>query len=169
MTRIPEPSVDLPLVLRASRKGTIAAFGAGVLFALVGLVVVVSGGVIVAVFCFALAAVGLVGGVMGLLPRRTALELDGQGLTVVSPVKTWKASWHEIERFEAQTIDMGPRSRVSVVRVFYRDGFGIAHQATSLPGKVLGVDENYVVPGYGNLDNTQLAELLTRFRGRYGD
>ncbi len=168
VTSIPEIPLDLPLVLRPSRRGTIAAFGAALLFALVGLVVAVSGGVLVAVFCFVLATVGLYGGVMGLLPKRTELELDDQGYTVVSPVKTWKAVWSEIERFEAQTIDMGPRSRVSVVRVFYRDGFGAAHEATSLPGKVLGVDENYVMPGYGNLDNEQLAELLTRFLTRYG-
>ena len=63
---------------------------------------------------------------------------------------------------------MGPRSRVAVVRVVYRDGFGTAHEATSLPGKVLGVDEHYVMPGYGNLDNDQLTELLTRFLRRYG-
>ena len=34
---------------------------------------------------------------------------------VVSPVKTWKAAWSEVERFEADTCDMGPRSRVPVV------------------------------------------------------
>ena len=102
------------------------------------------------------------------MPKRTELRLDDQGFTVVSPVKTWKGAWSEVERFEADTVSMGPRSRVPVVRVVYRDGFGAAHEATSLPGKVLGVDEHYVMPGYGNLDNDQLAELLTRFRRRYG-
>ena len=58
-----------------------------------------------------------------------------------------------MERFEADTVSMGPRSRVPVVRVHYRDGFDTAHEATSLPGKALGVDEHYVMPGYGNLDN----------------
>ena len=53
------------------------------------------------------------------------------------------------------------------MRVVYRDGFGAAHEATSLHGKALGVDEHYVMPGYGNLDNEQLAELLTRFLQRY--
>ena len=42
---------------------------------------------------------------------------------------------------------MGPRSRIPVVRVVYRDGFGAAHEATSLPGKVLGTDEHYVPRG----------------------
>ena len=145
-----------------------AAFGAAVLFGLVGLVFAITGGVIVAVFCFALAAVGLFGGVIAVLPKRTELRLEDQGLAVVSPVKTWKAAWGEIERFEADTIDMAPRSRVPVVRVVYREGFGAAHEATSLPGKALGVDEHYMMPGYGNLDNEKLAELLTRFLGRFG-
>ena len=75
-----------------------------------------------AVFCFALAAVGLFGGVMAVMPKRTELRLDDQTFTVVSPVKTWKAAWGEVERFEADIVDMGPRSRIPVVRVVYRDG-----------------------------------------------
>jgi len=165
---VPEIPAILPLVLRPSRTGTIAAFGAAVLFGLVGLVFAVSGGVVGAVFCFVLAAVGLFGGVMALLPKRAELRLDDQGFAVVSPVKTWKGAWSEVESFEAETVSMGPRSRVPVVRVVYRDGFGAVHEAVSLPGKVLGVDEHYVMPGYGNLDNDQLAELLTRFLRRYG-
>jgi hypothetical protein len=166
---VPDIPINLPLVLRPSRRGTIAAFGAAVLFGLVGFVVAVSGGVIVAVFCFVLAAVGLFGGIMAVLPKRTELRLDDQGFTVVSPVKTWNAAWSEVERFEADLVDMGPRSgSVAVVRVVYREGFGTAHEATSRPGKVLGVDEHYVMPGYGNLDNDQLAELLMRFLRRYG-
>ena len=74
------------------------------MFGLVGLVFAVSGGVLVAVFCFVLAAVGLFGGVMGVLPKRTELRLDDQGFAVVSPVKTWKAAWSEIERFEVLPI-----------------------------------------------------------------
>jgi hypothetical protein len=165
---VPDIPADLPLVLRPSRKGTVAAFGAGALFGVVGLVFAVSGGVIGAVFCFVLAAIGLFGGVMGVLPRHTELRLDDQGFTVVSPVKSWQAAWTEVELFEADLLSMGPRSQVPVVRVRYRDGLGGAHEATSLPGKVLGVDEHLVTPGYGNLDNQQLAELLMRFLHRYG-
>ena len=106
---------------------------------------------------------------MALLPNRTELRLDDQGFAVVSPVKTWKAGWTEVERFEPVIVNMGPREPgVAVVRVVYREGFGAAHEATSLPGKVLGVDEHFVEPGYGNLDNEQLAALLTTFRERYG-
>jgi hypothetical protein len=166
--RVPDIPADLPLVLRPSRRGTIAAFGAAALFGVVGLVFAVSSGVIVAVFCFVLAAIGLFGGVMGVLPKRTELRLDDQGFTVVSPVKTWNAAWTEVELFEADIVSMGPRSQVPVVRVRYRDALGVAHEATSLPGKVLGVDEHFVTPGYGNLDNEQLAELLMRFLRRYG-
>ena len=106
---------------------------------------------------------------MAVLPKRTELRLDEQGFAVVSPVKTWKAGWGEIERFEADNVRMGPRSSsVAVVRVVYRAGFGAAHEATSLPGKALGVDEHYVMPGYGDLDNERLAALLMAFRERYG-
>ncbi len=169
MTTAPETPANLPLVLRPSRRGTIAAFGVAVLFGVVGLLVAVAGGVIAAVFCFALAGIGLFAGVMAVLPKRTELRLDEQGFAVVSPVKTWKAAWSEIERFQPDMVPMGPRNNsVAVVRVVYREGFGAAHEATSLPGKALGVDEHYVMPGYGNLDNEQLAALLTTFRERYG-
>jgi hypothetical protein len=169
VTPVPEIPDSLPLVLRPSRRGTIAAFAAGILFGVVGLVVAVSGGVLVAIFCLALAAVGLFGGVMGVMPKRSELRLDDQGLEVVSPVKRWKAAWGEIERFEQDTIPSGRFGSAPVVRVVYRDGFGARHEATSLAGKALGVDEHLVVPGYGNLTNEQLCELLSRFRKRFGD
>ena len=169
MTTAPEIPASPPLVLRPSRRGTIAAFGVAALFGFVGLFFAVSGGVIGAIFCFVLAGIGLFAGVVAVMPRRTELRLDDQGFAVVSPVKTWKAAWSEIERFQPDTVPMGPRNAsVAVVRVVYREGFGAAHEATSLPGKVLGVDEHYVMPGYGNLDNEGLAALLTTFRARYG-
>ena len=166
----PTPGIPdtLPLVLRPSRRGTIAAFGAGVLFGLVGLVVAVSGGVLVAVFCLALAAVGLFAGLMGVLPKRSELRLDDQGFEVVSPVKRWKAAWTEIEKFEEDTVPAGRYGTAPVVRVVYRDGFDTQHEAVSLAGKALGVDEHLVMPAYGNLTNEQLCELLTRFRQRFG-
>ena len=166
---IPEIPANLPLVLRPSRSGTIAAFGAAALFGLVGLVAAVSGGVVVAVFCFALAAVGLFGGVMAVMPKRTELRLDDQTFTVVSPVKTWKAAWGEVERFEADIVDMGPRSRIPVVRVVYRDGFGAAHEAASLPGKVLGTDEHYVPPGTETSTTSSSPRCSSEFRNRFGE
>ena len=64
---------------------------------------------------------------------------------------------------------MGPRNNsVAVVRVVYREGFGAAHEADIAAGEGIGVDEHYVMPGYGNLDNERLASLLTAFRARYG-
>jgi hypothetical protein len=98
--RVTDIPAGLPLVLRPSRTATIAAFGAAVLFGLLGLLFALSGGVVGAAFCFALAAVGLFGGVMALLPRRTELRLDEQGFAVVSPVKTRKGAWSEVQRFE---------------------------------------------------------------------
>jgi hypothetical protein len=168
MTAAPSIPDTLPLVLRPSRAGTLAALGAGTLFSVVGLALAASGNWIVAVIVLAFAAVGLWAGVMGVLPHRSELRLDEQGLGVVSPVKTWKAGWEEIERFEPDTIAVGRRSRVEVVRVVYRDGFDTAHSARSLPGRALGVDEHYVMPAYGNLDDEQLCALLTAFRERFG-
>ena len=63
---------------------------------------------------------------------------------------------------------MGPRSRVPVVRVHLSGRLRHGARGDVAPGKVLGVDEHYVMPGYGNLDNDQLTELLTRFLRRYG-
>ena len=168
MTAAPTIPDTLPLVLRPSRAGTFAAFGAGALFAVVGLALAASGKWIGALIILAFAAVGLWAGVMGVLPHRSELRLDDQGLSVVSPVKTWKAGWEEIDRFEPDTIEVGRRSRVKVVRVVYRDGFDTAHTAHSLPGRALGVDEHYVMPAYGNLDDEKLCALLTAFRERFG-
>jgi hypothetical protein len=161
---IPE---SLPLVLRPSRAGTIAAVSAGVLFLLVGLFFAVAGNVLVALFAFVLAAVGLFAGIVGVLPRRSELRLDDQGLEVVSPVKRWKAAWREIDRFEVETIRMGRTSRGPVIRVVYREGLDGAHTAKTVAGRVLGVDEHFVVPGYGNLHAEELCSLLSRFRERY--
>jgi hypothetical protein len=158
----------LPLVLRPSRAGTLAAFAVGAFFLLVGLFFALAGNVLVALFCLALAAVGLFGGVMGVLPRRSELRLDDQGLEVVSPAKTWKAAWGEIERFDVETVPMGRNGSTPVVRVVYRGGFDTAHEPKSPLGKALGIDERFVVPGYGNLDAEQLRGLLSQFRERYG-
>ena len=165
---VQEIPATLPLVLRPSRAGTIAAFGVGIAFALVGLLFTAAGNVLVALFVFALAAVALFGGIMGVLPRRSELRLDDQGLEVVSPPKTWKAGWGEIERFEVESIPTGRNSSSPVVRVVYRGGFDAAHEPKTTLGKALGVDERYVVPGYGNLDAAQLCGLLSRFRERFG-
>ena len=164
----PEIPEMLPLVLRPSRKSNIAAFGAAILFGVVGLLFAAAGAWVGGVFCFVLAAIGLFAGVMGVLPKRSELRLDDQGFEVVSPVKDWKAAWIEIERFEEDTVPTGRYGEAPVVRVIYRDGFDTKHEATSLAGKALGTDEPLVMPAYGNLANEQLCELLTRFRERFG-
>jgi hypothetical protein len=162
---IPE---SLPLVLRPSRAGTFAAAGAGVLFLLVGLFFAAAGNMLVAIFALALAAVGLFAAVVGVLPRRSELRLDEQGLEVVSPVKRWKAGWDEIERFEVARVPMGRSTRGPVIRVVYGEAFDAGHTSKSALGKALGVDEHFVVPAYGNLNAEQLSGLLSRFRERYG-
>ena len=165
-----EPQIPdaLPLVLRPSRAGTIAAFVAGILFLLFAIFPLAVGNVLVSLFCFALAAVGLFAGVMVVLPKRSELRLDDQGLQVVSPVKSWKAGWSEIESFGVENVPMGRRGRGPVIKVVYRDGFEKSHAAETPLGKALGVDEHYVVTGYGNLHAEQLCALLSRFRERYG-
>jgi hypothetical protein len=102
------------------------------------------------------------------LPKRSELRLDDQGLEVVSPVKRWNARWGEIERFEVETVPLGRNSRGPVIRVVYREGFDTGHTSKTLLGKSLGIDEHYVVPAYGNLDAEELCGLLSRFRKRFG-
>ena len=53
---------------------------------------------------------------------------------------------------------------MDVVRADYRDGYEARRTPGSRLGEALGVDERYVMPGYGGLSATQLVELLEQRR-----
>ena len=55
------------------------------------------------------------------------------------------------------------------MEVSYRSGIGDSHLPEyRFEGGIIGVDEHYIAAGYGNLSKEQLAELLERYRERYG-
>ena len=160
---------DAPLVLRGSRKGTVAALGAGLLFALCAALLGSAGNVLAAIVVGLFALVGLGAGVAGLSPRLASLRLDDQGYTVTSPVKSWRIRWSEIDRLELAELRTGPRGAPApVVKVVFRDGFERAHLPQTLLAK-LRPDEHYVYPAYGNLDVDRLLTLLGRWHARYAD
>jgi len=49
------------------------------------------------------------------------------------------------------------------VEVSYRSGIGDSHLPEHRYEGIIGVDERYIVAGYGHLSNEQLAELLERY------
>ena len=59
---------------------------------------------------------------------------------------------------------MSRRGFVDVVEIHYRQGVGDRHLPHSKLGEALGVDERYLIAGYGGLSNADLAALLERYR-----
>jgi hypothetical protein len=53
---------------------------------------------------------------------------------------------------------------MDVVRADYRDGYEAQRTPASRLGEAFGVDERYVMPGYGGLSAAQLVELLEQWR-----
>ena len=156
-----------PLVLRPSRKGTVAALGTGLLFTLFALVLLSAGDEIPAFVVGLFAIVGIGAGTAGLKPRAAYLRLDDQGYAVKSPLKSWWICWSEIDHFERAELPAGRRGTTPVVKIVFRDGFERQHLPQTLLGKLLP-DEHYVYPAYDNLDIERLLALLEQWRARYG-
>ena len=53
---------------------------------------------------------------------------------------------------------------MNVVRADYRDGYEAQRTPGSKLAEAFGVDERYVMPGYGGLSAEKLVELLERWR-----
>jgi hypothetical protein len=75
--------------------------------------------------------------------------------------KSWDAEWLETERFEPARVRVGRRADVGVVRINYVGG---THEPQHKLGETLGIDERYVIAAYGGLSNSELAELMERYR-----
>jgi hypothetical protein len=151
-----------PTLLRPDRKGSYLSLAFGIVCAAIGASMVASGstaGVVVLV----LAAIGLYAGVAGFVPG-LGLRLDAQGFYLTSLGKSWGASWVETDGFTPARVRVGRRADVDVVEVRYQAGIGDRREPQHLLGRFLGVDERYLIAGYGGLSNTQLAELLEKFR-----
>lgn len=161
---MPDADAEGTFVLRPSRSGIYASGFAALLFGGIGIGMVASGRPL-GLIALAVGAVALFAFVMGVWPGRAFLRLDRQGFYVKAPTKSWGATWHEVEQFRVEARLVG-RNRVTmnVVRADYRDGYEAQRTPGSQLGEAFGVDERYVMPGYGGLDAEQLAELLEQWR-----
>jgi hypothetical protein len=150
------------VLLKSNRKGTYVSLAFGAVFAAVGAAMLASGSYAGIVVCV-LGAVGLYGAVGGLVPGQ-GLLLDEQGFRLKSFGKSWSADWLEIAGFTPKRVRVGRREDVDVVEITYQPGVGDRHVPAHLLGRLIGIDERYLVAAYGGLTNTQLAETLERYR-----
>src|SRR4051794_39421646 len=158
-------SPDGTLVLRPSRSGIYASAFAALFFGAIGIGMLVSGRTI-GLIPLAIAGVGLFAFAAGVLPGRAFLRLDPRGFYVKAPTKSWGATWHEVERFRIEKRPVGRnRATTDVVRAEYRDGYEAQRTPASKLGQAFGVDERYVMPGYGGLSAAELVALLEEWRG----
>jgi hypothetical protein len=152
-----------PVRLKPNRTGTYLALGFAVLCLILGIALLASGS-LVGIFPLVLAAVGIYGGIGGLVPG-VGLFLDEQGFRLKSFGKSWSAQWLEIAGFTPTKVRVGRRSGdVEVVEIHYQPGVGDRHLPGSKLGETLGVDERYLIAAYGRLSNMELAALLERYR-----
>jgi hypothetical protein len=139
------------------------SLGVGVVFAAIGAAMLAAGrnlGVVVV----ALGCVGLYGAVGGFWPGQ-GLSLDAQGFRLRSFGKSWGAEWLEIDGFDPTTVTVGRRNGdVDVVAIRYAQGVGDRHLPRRRLGRILGIDERYLVAAYGGLSNVELSSLLERYR-----
>jgi hypothetical protein len=148
--------------LKPNRTGTYLSLGFAVVAAIIG-VALLAAGQLTGIILLLLAAVGVYGGIGGLVPG-VGLFLDGQGFRLKSFGKSWSAQWLEIEGFSPTKVRMSRRGYVDVVEVHYQQGVGDRHLPHSKLGETLGVDERYLIAAYGGLSNAALAALLERYR-----
>jgi hypothetical protein len=149
-------------LLKPDRNGSYLALAFGVVCAAIGAAMVAAGnraGIVVLV----LAAIGLYAGVAGFVPG-LGLRLDRQGFHLKSLGKSWGASWVETDGFTPTRVRIGRRADVDVVEIRYQQGIADRREPQHVLGRFLGVDERYLIAGYGGLSNVQLAELLERYR-----
>jgi hypothetical protein len=151
-----------PTRLKPDQEGSYLSLAFGIVCAAIGVAMVANGsgaGVVVLV----LGAVGLYAGVAGFVPG-LGLRLDQQGFYLKSLGKSWGASWVETDGFTPTRVRVGRRADVDVVEIRYQPGIGDRREPRHLLGRFLGIDERYLIAGYGGLSNAQLAELLEKYR-----
>ena len=123
-------------LLAPDRKGSYLSLAFGIVCAAVGAAMVAKGND-AGIVVLVLAAVGLYAGVAGFVP--------GLGFT---PTR----------------VRVGRRADVDVVEIRYQAGIGDRRKPQHVLGRFLGVDERYLIAGYGRLSSTQLADLLEKYR-----
>ena len=149
-------------LLKPDRKGTYAAFGIAILFGAIG-AGMLAGGNKAGIAVLVLAAIGLVGGIGGIVPGQ-GLLLDATGFRLQAIGKRWGAQWLEIDGFEPKRVRVGRRADVDVVEIHYQAGIGDRRVPQHVLGRFLGIDERYLIAAYGGLSNRELADLLEQYR-----
>jgi hypothetical protein len=156
------PSTNAVL-LRPNRKGTYLSLGFAVVATAIG-AAMIAAGTYTGIALVVLAAIGFYAGAGGLVPGQ-GLRLDGQGFYLKSFGKSFGAQWLEIEGFEPKRVRIGRRGGdVDVVEIRYQQGLGDARVPKRRLGRLLGIDERYLIAAYGDLSNTELAGLLEKYR-----
>lgn len=150
-------------LLKPDRKGTLVSLLAGAGFAAIGAAMLAAGSKAGIAVCI-IGAVGLYGAIGGVVPGQ-GLRLDAQGFRLRSFGKSWGAEWLEIAGFAPDRVTVGRRNgTVDVVRIDYAQGVGDRHLPRTKLGRMLGIDERYLIAAYGGLSSTELAALLERYR-----
>jgi hypothetical protein len=152
-----------PVLLPPNRKGAYLSLAFALAMAVLGVGLIVSGTVVVGIASLVVTAVGLAGAIGGLLPG-LGLRLDDRGFHLKAIGKSWGAAWLEVESFAPTRVRLGRQDDVDVVEVRYQPGVGTPHLPPNRLGETLGLDERYLIAGYGGLTSAQLAELLERYR-----
>ena len=148
------------VLLRPDRKGTWLSLGLAAVFGAIGAAMVAAGNYS-GIGVLAIALVGLYAGIGGFLPG-IGLRLDEQGFRVRSLGKSWSAEWLEVESLAPAKVQVGRKNGdVAVVQVTYVGG---RREPRHKLGRLLGIDERYVIAAYGGLSNVDLAALMERYR-----
>jgi hypothetical protein len=152
-----------PILLRPNRKGAYLSLAFALAMTMLGVALILAGTAVTGIAALVLAAVGIAGAIGGLLPG-LGLRLDARGFHLKAIGKSWGAQWLEIESFAATRVRLGRQDDVDVVEIRYQPGVGTPHLPPNRLGETLGIDERYLMAGYGGLTGAQLAELLERYR-----
>jgi hypothetical protein len=150
------------VLLKPNRKGTYLSLAFAVVATAIG-AAMIAASTYTGIALVVLAAIGFYAGAGGLVPGQ-GLRLDGQGFYLKSFGKSFGAQWLEIEGFEPKRVRVGRRGDVDVVEIRYQPGLGDARVPKHWLGRLLGIDERYLIAAYGELSNTELAELLEGYR-----
>jgi hypothetical protein len=152
-----------PVLLRPNRKGAYLSLAFALAMGILGVGLLLAGNAVVGIAALVVTAVGLAGAIGGLLPG-LGLHLDARGFHLKAIGKSWGAQWLEIESFAPTRVRLGRQDDVDVVEIRYQPGVGTPHLPPNRLGETLGIDERYLIAGYGGLSSAQLAALLERYR-----
>jgi hypothetical protein len=152
---------DLPekLTLTASKLRWALVGGAGLLFVAMGVFLMLRGDVIVGALSAAFFGLVALVAIPGLTGWRSRLELDGQGFTCLTPLRTWRREWSDCSAFTPIQIQFN--------RFVGFSSTSDDQQKPMLTGanKMIGGTGGMLPDTYG-MKPADLARLMNRFRAR---